>query len=525
MPTLTLDGRSMQAEPGTTILEAARTLGIEIPTLCFLKGLDPDTHCMLCVVKVARPGGHPKGLVPSCGTIVAEGMQVITDDPDVRQARQTALELLLSDHVGDCMAPCQLGCPAHMHIPRMIRRIAAGQLRQAIEVVKQDIALPAVLGRICPAPCEKACRRGRVDLPVSICLLKRFAADTDLACSPRYGPAVSVSTGKRVAIVGAGPAGLAAAYHLQADGLDCTILDDRQRPGGMLRYGVSRESLPQEVLDQEIALVAGLGVQFRSGVKVGRDVSLDELRRDFDSVFVAIGSSAIEQAEALGLTVGPKGLVVDAGTYQTGLKGVFAGGDAVRSRRLAVRSVADGKEAALCIRQFLAGDSVTGPERSFNTHAGTLSEEEQQRLLSLASHQTRVEPAGAGGGLGPDQARQEAQRCLHCDCRKADACKLRQYSQAYDARPGRFKGHHRPLDLNTGHAEVLYDSGKCIDCGLCVRITEQAGERLGLAFVGRGFDVRVAVPFDSALAEGLTRTVRRCVEACPTGALALRQDQ
>jgi ferredoxin len=518
MPTLTINGRSLQVEPGTTVLTAATQLGIEIPTLCFLKGLDPATHCMLCVVKVHGA----RGLMPACATVVTDGMQVMTDDPDIHKARQTGLELLLSDHVGDCMAPCQLGCPAHMHIPRMIRAIAAGDLRRAIEVVKADIALPAVLGRICPAPCEKACRRGKIDQPVSICLLKRFAADTDLAAATPYRPKSCPNRGKRVAIVGAGPAGLAAAYALQGDGIECTILDDRDKAGGMLRYGVPRESLPLDVLEKEIGLVLGRGVRFRPGVKVGRDLSLDQLQREHDAVFVAIGQSTAEQAKAWGLSTGPKGLVVDAGTYQTNLEGVFAGGDAVRGRRLAVRSVADGKEAAFCIRQFLMGGPITGPERPFNTHMGTLSEEEQQRLLSLSSHQACTDPTGSGGGLTLEQARQEAARCLHCDCRKAVACRLRQYSRAYEARPTRFKGHRRSLDLNVGHPEVLYEAGKCIDCGLCVRITEQARERLGLTFVGRGFEVRVAVPFDADLAEGLAETARRCVEACPTGALAFR---
>lgn len=518
MPALTLNGRSLQVEPGTTILDAAARLGVEIPTLCFLRGLEPATHCMLCVVKVKGV----QGLVPACAAVVTDGMEVTTEDPEVRRARQTALELLLSDHVGDCMAPCQLGCPARMHIPRMLRAIAAGDLGGAIEVVKADIVLPAVLGRICPAPCEKACRRGKVDQPVSICLLKRFAADTDMAAASPYLPRPHASRGKRVAIIGAGPAGLAAAYTLQRDGFDCTVFDDRDKAGGMLRYGVPRERLPLDVLDREIGLIPGLGVRFRPGVRVGPDVSLGQLRRDYDAVFVAVGQSAVEQARTWGLNAGPKGLVVDSRTYQTHIQGVFAGGDAVRGRRLAVRSVADGKDAALCIRQLLIGQPVTGPERPFNTHMGTLSDEEQQRLLALASDQARTSPSGPDGGLTPDQARQEASRCLHCDCRKAEACRLRECSRAYDARPTRFKGIRRPLVLNTSHPDVIYESGKCIDCGLCVRITEQAKERLGLAFVGRGFDVRVAVPLDADLAAGLTETARRCVEACPTGALSLR---
>jgi ferredoxin len=518
MPTLTIDGGSVEVQPGTTILQAARKMGIEIPTLCFWPGLAPGTHCMLCVVKVSGV----RGLVPSCATLAGQAGQVITDDAEIRQSRQAALELLLSDHVGDCTAPCQLGCPCHMQIPRMLRAIAADDLAGAIEVVKQDIALPAVLGRICPAPCEKACRRGKVDQPVSICLLKRFAADADLAAVSGYRPGPVEARGKRVAIIGAGPAGLAAAYHLRADGFDCTILDDRDVAGGMLRYGVPGQQLGDGVLDREIGRIVDLGVAIRTGVRVGRDLGLDDLLAEHDAVFVAGGSSAAPQAKSLGLETGPKGLIVDAGTYQTSRRGVFAGGDAVRGRRLAVRSVADGKEAALCIRQFLSGQAVTGPDRPFNTHMGTLTDGEQAKLLSLANPQARAAAKGPAGGLLPDQAGQEAARCLHCDCRKASECRLRRHSETYGARGGQFKGHRRPLDLTDSHPEVIYESGKCIGCGLCVQITEQARERLGLAFVGRGFGVTVTVPFSAALAEGLTTAAKACVEACPTGALAFK---
>jgi len=99
MPSLTINGRTAQVEPGTTILAVADRLGIEIPTLCFLKGLDPATHCMLCVVRVSGANA----LMPACATLVTDGMQVTTDDPDIRRARQTGLELLLSDHPHDCL--------------------------------------------------------------------------------------------------------------------------------------------------------------------------------------------------------------------------------------------------------------------------------------------------------------------------------------------------------------------------------------------------------------------------------------
>ena len=169
MPKLFIDNREVEVNDGATILDAAGKLGIEIPTICFKKGYQPSTSCMVCVVKVEGLDSF----VPACGTVVAEGMRVESSSEQVYQARKAALELLLSDHLGDCLGPCQVICPAGMNIPLMIRQIAAGNLSGAIKTVKKDIALPAVLGRICPRPCEKGCRRGVYDKAVSICLLKR----------------------------------------------------------------------------------------------------------------------------------------------------------------------------------------------------------------------------------------------------------------------------------------------------------------------------------------------------------------
>ncbi|MHC4664732.1 MAG: FAD-dependent oxidoreductase, partial [Planctomycetota bacterium] len=244
MPKVFVDHREVEVDNGTTILDAAGNIGIEIPTMCFLKGQKPLTSCMVCVVKAS---GFDK-LVPACATIVEAGMRIETDCQEVHEARKAALELLLSEHVGDCIGPCQVTCPAGMNIPLMIRQIEAGDLREAIATVKKDIALPAVLGRICPAPCEKACRRVAFDEAVSICLLKRYAADVDLESAEPHSPVCKRSQNKRVAIVGAGPAGLAAAYYLLQDGYSCTIFDEHEEPGGMLRYGVPRENLPIDIL-------------------------------------------------------------------------------------------------------------------------------------------------------------------------------------------------------------------------------------------------------------------------------------
>ena len=177
-----IDNREVEVADGATVLDAARKLGIEIPTMCFLKGQKPLTSCMVCVVKVA---GSEK-LIPACGAIAEDGMRIETDNEEVRQARRAALELLLSEHVGDCVGPCQVTCPAQMDIPLMIGQIAAGRLGEAIATVKRDIALPAVLGRICPAPCEAgASLRCVVRLPVRVVRERVAAAAPDRRRVPR----------------------------------------------------------------------------------------------------------------------------------------------------------------------------------------------------------------------------------------------------------------------------------------------------------------------------------------------------
>jgi NADPH-dependent glutamate synthase beta subunit-like oxidoreductase len=529
MPKLTIDNHEVEVPAGSTILAAAGKLGIDIPTLCFLKGCEPSTSCMVCVVKVE---GLPS-LVPACAAIATDGMRVESDSEQVRDARKAALELLLSDHLGDCMGPCQITCPARMDIPLMIRQIAAGELADALITVKKDIALPAVLGRICPAPCEKQCRRVAHDKAVSICLLKRYVADVDLQSAKPYLPQCKPPRGKRVAIIGAGPAGLAAGYYLRQEGFDCTIFDDHDQPGGALlritgilpvdensRPNTPTAQLPRDILDKEIATILDLGMDFRCQTRIGDSISIEDLQKDFDAVFVAVGQLDDSQAEAMGFDASKNGIAIDAGTYQTSIPGVFAGGDAVRSRKLAVRSTADGKEAAVSISQYLLGQPVTGPNKLFNTRIGGLKDGEMELFLKSVSDKPRLTPTAPDGGFSDDQARREAARCLHCDCRKPETCKLRRFANQYDARSTRYKGDRRLFAQILEHPDVIYEPGKCIDCGICIQIAARAGEELGLAFIGRGFDVRVAVPFGRSLTEGLKKAAAECIESCPTGALA-----
>jgi len=518
MPKLTIDNQEVSAPPAATILEAARELGIDIPALCYRDGCRAETSCMVCVVRIAGRNS----LAPSCATVIEEGMVVESQTEAIRDVRRTALELLLSDHLGDCVAPCQVACPAGMNIPQMIRLLAAGRWKEAIETVKAHIALPAVLGRICHRPCERTCRRAFGDGAVGICLLKRYAADVDLASETPYRPALAEESGKDVAIVGAGPAGLAAAYYLRRLGHGCTIFDDHDQPGGMLARGVDGETLPADVLAAEVDTIRKLGVEFRPNTRVGKDPSLDKVMTTGDAVLLAPGVLDEQAAAALGVELDSGGLAVRRGTFETSREGLFAAGDVIQQRKRAVRAVADGREAAAAIDQYLRGRPVEGEARPFSTHIGRPLDGEYERFLAGASEAAQsVAAGGEAAGFSEAEARAEARRCLHCDCRKPDACKLRDWSASLEARPSRYRGPRRMFEQSQPDGAVIYEPGKCISCGLCVQIAAESREELGLTFIGRGFDVRVAVPFGRALSEGLTHAAARCAQACPTGALAM----
>ncbi len=515
---LTINDREVRVPQGATILDAAEIIGIDIPTMCYLKSYEPSTSCMVCVVRLS----DSDELVPACGRLAEDGMVVDTESDYVTEARRAAIELLLSDHLGDCTAPCQTACPAGLDIPLMRNLIAEERLDEAIGVVRRDVVLPAVLGRICNAPCEKVCRRGQLDEPVSICLLKRFAGDAALH-SDNYSPTgYEELSGKKVAVIGAGLAGLSAAFYLRQKGHAITVFDDHKKPGGMIRYGMAQDRLPHDVLDAEVDAVMGNGIDFTAKTMVGEDILFEDVQKEYDAVFVATGRAGADAGDVFGLPVGKKGIEVKKGTFETDAEGVFAGGDVVRNRRRAVRSIADGKETARAIDLYLTGREVSAPGRRFNSRVGELKCGEETPELFGASPAPRHE-AERKGGLTAVQAREEARRCLHCECLKPESCKLRDMAERYGAKSGRYPAQGRVLfSRSTDHDKVVYEPGKCIKCGLCVQISQESGEETGVSFIGRGLHVQVDVPFKRSIKEALRKSGEKCAECCPTGALALK---
>ncbi|BCL83475.1 FAD-dependent oxidoreductase [Ktedonobacteria bacterium brp13] len=284
--TVTIDGKTMQAYQGETILSVAIDNGIhDIPNLCNDEKLEPTSACRMCLVHVEgvdRP-------LPSCNTPAEPGMVILTNSDELFHLRRTNLELMLSDHNAYCQPPCQVDCPTHIDIPGYLELIAQGSMKEAARLVKEVLPFPFVLGLTCPAPCQKACRRALVDEEIAICRMHGYAAETCLLDAP-LPYLQDPPTGKRIAVVGAGPSGMTCAYYLSLRGHEVKVLDMQPQPGGMLRYGIPEYRLPKDMMDREFQQLVDMGVDFQFNVKLGRDFEIDDLfAQNYDAVYLAIG--------------------------------------------------------------------------------------------------------------------------------------------------------------------------------------------------------------------------------------------
>jgi predicted molibdopterin-dependent oxidoreductase YjgC len=353
MITLKIDNQAVTVEANTTILAAAQRLGISIPTMCFLPELTPSTSCMVCLVAIQGQ----TSLVPSCGTLAEEGMEVRTNTPEVLSARKHAVSLLLSEHTGDCLAPCQRACAQNINIPLMIRHIQAGDFNQALATIALATdPLDPSLCNACKQPCEIVCRRHLHDEPIAIAQLIR-AAQTHATQKP------------------------------------LPSRNDRSNNTKPRFCSVIRQISPEEV-------------------------------------------------------------------------------------------------------------------SAFSQHA---------------SSDKRTHPQNPSQGFSPEEARRESLRCLHCDCRKQDACHLRSQADINQAKQFAFAGERTPYTQHV-FEDYIYEPGKCIKCGICTKLCEQAKVLSGFTFFNRGFDIRMGVPFNRFENSELKTVLKACIEKCPTGALCWNDD-
>lgn len=266
---VTVNNREIEVYEDLTILQALLQEDIHIPHLCYDIRLDRSNgNCGLCVVEVVEGDGTRD--VKACQTPIREGMVINTGTERLENYRRIRLEQLLSDHNADCVAPCVMTCPANIDIQSYLRHVGNGNFEAAIRTIKENNPFPSVCGRVCPHPCESQCRRNLVDEPVAINYVKRFAADWDMSGEQQWMPEKMLPTGKRIAIVGAGPSGLSAAYYSAIKGHDVTVFERQPHPGGMMRYGIPEYRLPKATLDREIDLIKKLGVKIMTEKPWGR---------------------------------------------------------------------------------------------------------------------------------------------------------------------------------------------------------------------------------------------------------------
>ncbi len=460
MINLKIDGKEIKAHPSATVLEAALQAGIYIPNLCYHPDIPPAGACRLCIVSIK--GG--RGVVTSCTVKVREGMEVTTNNDEIRKMRENILWLTLSELpedidetsqlykvarwtgiknilenysrkpknipvktedplfirdmnrcilCGRCvrmcrdirktgvlgfsgrgidttvetaygmpladsackfceacvevcpsgaledkrkpdpscrektLVPCTNNCPAKIDAARYVKLIALGKYREALEVVRETVPFPEVLGHVCDHPCEEECRRNDINEAIAIRSLKRFAAEKG---SDRWRDKIKIlpDTGKKIAVVGAGPAGLTAAWFLNRLGHSVTVFEAGSSPGGMMRTGIPAYRLPRDVLDREIKDIVSFGVKIKTGIKIE---NLEELFKEgFSAVFLATGASetmtmGIEGEDDTRVLQGIGVLGDISSKKDTGLKGkvaVVGGGNvAIDVARSALRSGAE----------------------------------------------------------------------------------------------------------------------------------------------------------------------------------------
>lgn len=223
-------------------------------------------------------------------------------NPDYRNNRENVVET--------GTAPCKTYCPAHIAVQGYIRLAAEGKYLDALELIKKENPFPAICGRICPHNCERECTRGDIDEPIAIDEVKKFIADKELEADTCFIPKKLHDYGKMIAVIGSGPAGLSCAYYLAADGYKVTVFEKQDKPGGMMTLGIPSFRLEKDVVNAEIDVLRQMGVEFKCGIEIGKDVTLDELRdQGFEAFYVAIGAQAgrklgIEGEDAEGVIAG-----------------------------------------------------------------------------------------------------------------------------------------------------------------------------------------------------------------------------
>lgn len=276
-----------------------------------------------------KPGDNIDSQAGKLGTYLKS---VLTNDRETFQSHLETGNCASMDCIRLSPSPCQMACPAGIDIPTYLSLIGEGKDAEAIEVIRRDNPLPWVCGLVCTRPCEMMCVRARIDTPVSIKFLKAFAAERAMSLGHYLNPPQKPLNGKKVCVIGAGPAGLSASYYLALMGYKVRVVESLPVPGGMMMVGIPRYRLPREVIDREVAMIESLGVEFCYNTRFGKDITLEALKQEgFEAFFLAIGA---HKSHKLGL---------DGEEFYSGK----AGADPVKSGQGVIDSVEFLKQVAL----------------------------------------------------------------------------------------------------------------------------------------------------------------------------------
>lgn len=340
------------------------------------------------------------------------------------------------------LPPCRAACPADVNVQGYIALLQQGRFKESVELVRKSIPFPAICGRVCYSPCEDACARKNVDEPVSIRALKWLIADIEREQGRVKPEPVPKTHSEKVVIVGAGPAGLTAAYELAKLGYPVTVFEGMPEPGGTMRYFIPDSRLRKDVVSNEVAYIQELGVEIKTGVLFGKDLSIDSLRNDgYEAIFIAIGiqkvwSKKLKTQDTLPLPHillnNEEGEVptklstvwVDPLTLETRISGVFAGGDILTGKASGiVYAIGAGKQVAVSIDRYLNGrDLKTGREEKIEETTWVKDWEritkKPKRYTSprtdVGKHRVSFEESEKLLAEIKEAAMFEAQRCLEC---------------------------------------------------------------------------------------------------------------
>lgn len=310
--------------------------------------------------------------------------------------------------------PCTATCPLHCNVQGYVALISSGKFKEALALVRDKLPFPGILAYACSHPCERECKKIEEDRPISICNLKRFLIDHVQEPDFKFTP--SEEKDKKIAIIGSGPSGLTAAYDLRRMGYRVTLFESKSEIGGLLTHGFPSYRLPKEVIGKDLSIIHKMGIEIRLNTEVGRDLSVEDLLKTFDAIYIAVGSTSAESFTRLfkGLKKTRRGTIqVNPLSLETDLKGVFAGGDAVTGPGTIIESMAHGRKAAISIDRYLRGEDLTsGREmegRKISPMRAELPDSKRDERETLPEMVKPLQP-----GLTPEEAIKEASRCLSC---------------------------------------------------------------------------------------------------------------